>query len=481
MKLLKSARLLLILPFSAPLTKAQDVTPGPTEVTASPGSPIEGVDDYLQVLMRKRHVPGVSVAVVRDGEVVLARGYGLANVELGVPATEDTVYQLASVTKTFTAAAIMLLAEDGTLSIDDRITERLTKLPETWKDVTVRHLLNHTSGIKSYTSVEDFQKSARKDFAPREILDLVAMEPLEFAPGEKWNYCNTGYFLLGMLIEEVTGKPYGEFMAERIFRPLGMTHTRANDLRALIPGRAQGYEWDGKELRNGEYVSPTQPYAAGMLVSSVADLVKWDAALASHALLDEATLEVMWESTRLNDGEEAGYGLGWEASKVNGHRRVSHGGGIPGFSTELARFPDDRLTVIVLTNAEGGHAGTIARKIAGEFVPELAEPVEEPIADPDEPTTERLRGMVEGALEGQVDPELFTEAAKQALVPRIRDDRARLASFGPLKTFQLLERNEDDGALRLRYRVVLENETLQMSFTLDDDGKIQGAGFRTED
>jgi CubicO group peptidase (beta-lactamase class C family) len=479
MKVMTAASL-LFLTLTATSTRAQEASLEPTRAEAVE-TPSESVDAYLRRLMEKRHIPGVSVAVVRGGEVVLLKGYGLANVELDVPATEDTIYQLASVTKTFTSAAIMLLAEEGKLSLDDRITERLSDLPEAWKDVTARHLLNHTSGIKSYTSVEDFQKSARKDFAPREILDLVANEPLEFAPGEKWRYCNTGYFLLGMLIEEASGKPYGEFMAERVFKPLGMTHTRVNDLRAVIPGRAQGYQWDGKELRNGEYVSPTQPFAAGMLVSSVADLVKWDAALANHTLLDEPVLDQMWTPTRLNNGEEAGYGFGWETSKVNGHRRVSHGGGIPGFSTELARFPDDKLTVIVLTNAEGGHAGTIARTIAGLFATELAAKVQEPIADEDAPTTERLRGMLEGALRGEVDPELFTEQAKVMLVPRIQADRERLASFGALKTFQLLERKEEDGVMRLRYRAVLENETLQMFFALDKDGKIQGAGLRPED
>ena len=449
MKLMTGAILLsIVLPSS--FARAQDT---PTEtVEAATGTPAESIDVYVQRLMRKRHIPGVSVAVVKDGEVVLAKGYGLANVEFGVPATEDTVYQLASVTKTFTATAIMLLVRDGKLSLDDKITERLTDLPEAWKEVTVRHLLNHTSGIKSYTSTKDFHKSMRKDYAQREIIELVAKEPLEFQPGEKWNYNNTGYFLLGMLIEKVTGKPYGDFMDERVFKPLDMTHTRINDLRAIIPNRAHGYDWDGKELKNGEYVSPTQPFAAGMLVSTVNDLMKWDASLARQTLLDEPSLERMWKATLLNSSEEAGYGFGWETSKVNGHRRVSHGGGIPGFSTELSRFPDDKLTVIVLTNAEGGHAGAIARTIAGRFVPELAEKAEEPIADNDATTTERLRSMFEGALRGEVDEELFTGEAKKQLVPRIKDDKERLASFGALKMFQLLDRKAANGGLQLRYR-----------------------------
>ena len=168
--------------------------------------------------------------------------------ELSVPATEKTVYQLASVTKQFTATAIMMLAEEGKLGLGDKISKYLPDLPTAWKDVTVRHLLNHTSGIKSYTSVKDFFKTARKDYTHREILDLVAKDPLEFAPGEKWKYNNTGYFLLGMIIEKVAGKTYGEFLDERIFKPLGMTQTRVNDLHAIIPNRAQGYRLERQGL-----------------------------------------------------------------------------------------------------------------------------------------------------------------------------------------------------------------------------------------
>ncbi|WP_165252517.1 serine hydrolase [Paludisphaera soli] len=442
----------------------------------------ETVDSYVREVMAKRHVPGVSIAVVRDGKTLLAKGFGLADVELNVPATEETVYQLASVTKTFTAAGVMLLVKDGKLALDDKVADRVPGLPDAWKDVTIQQLLSHTSGIKSYTSVEGFEKSVRKDFAPREILDLVAKEPLEFAPGEKWNYSNTGYFLLGMLIEEVAGKPYAAFMSERVFEPLGMERTRVNDLKAIIPGRASGYGWDDEkqELRNGEYVSPTQPFAAGALVSTVADLAKWDAALVEGSLLDKPTLERMWTPARLKDGE-AGYGLGWAVGKANGARMVSHGGGIPGFSTEIARFPDDGLTVIVLTNAEGGHAGAIARGIAGRFVPALAEKPDEPIADADEATSRRLRGFFEGLSKGEIDPELFGDEAKKVLVPRIEATKAQMASLGAVRDFQLLERKEESDGLRVRYRVAFEKRTLKASFALDKDGKIRGAMVQPED
>jgi D-alanyl-D-alanine carboxypeptidase len=418
---------------------------------------------------------------VQDGKVVLAKGYGLANVELSVSASENTVYQLASVTKTFTATAIMMLVQDGKLGLDDKITVRLSDLPPAWGEITVRQLLNHTSGIKSYTSVRDFHKTLRKDYAQREILDLVAKEPPEYAPGEKWNYNNTGYFLLGMLIEKVTGKKYGEFLEERIFQPLGMTQTRVNDLLAVIPNRANGYTWDGKGLRNGEYVSPTQPFSAGMLASTVNDLVKWDAALRTEAILGKSSLEQMWTPTKLNKGGEADYGFGWEIRKDNGHRLLAHGGGIPGFSTQLARYVNDNLTVIVLTNADNGNAGALARGIAGRLVPALAEEAEEPIAETDPQTTERLKGVILAAMKGEADPELFTKDSKERLVTAIKQGKGTTASFGALKEFRLHERKQSDKGVKLRYRAIFENETMNAFFDLDKDAKIAGMGLQQAD
>lgn len=467
---------------STPFARAQDV-PRPTETTkgeTSDQAASAGIDDHVQGVMQKRHIPGVSIAVVQGGKIVLMKGYGLANVELSAPATESTVYQLASVTKTFTATAIMLLVKDGKISLDDEITDRLTDLPKAWENVTVRNLLNHTSGIKSYTSVKGFEKTMRKDYARREIIDLVAKEPLEFKPGAKWNYSNTGYFLLGMLIEKASGKSYGEFMTDRIFKPLGMTKTRANDLRAIIPGRAQGYEWNGTELRNSEYTSPTQPFAAGMLVSTVADMVKWDSALANHTLLDKSTLEQMWKPTRLAKGE-AGYGFGWGVEKVNGRRLVSHGGGIPGFSSQISRFLDDDLTVIVLSNAEGGHAGSLARGIAGLLVPALKEKAAAPIADKDGKTTDRHKIMLEAALRGEADPDLFADDAKNVLIPNIKALKPQLAPLGAMSKFELVEHNERGDVQQLRYRAVLEKATLKVTVVLDKSGKIAGLLLQPED
>jgi CubicO group peptidase (beta-lactamase class C family) len=470
----------LVVVLGPALAGAESPTANPAKAESSADSGPDGVDAYVERYLRKRHAPGASVAVIKDGKVLLSKGYGLADVELGVPATDKSVYQLASVSKTFTAAAVMLLVREGKLALADKVSQRLSDVPAAWEGVTIRQLLNHTSGIKSYTSVQDFNQRPRQDFSQREVLDFVAKAPLEFAPGEKWNYSNTGYFLLGMLIEKASGQSYAEFMAQRIFRPLGMQRTRVNDLRAVIHDRARGYQWDGRELKNGEYVSPTQPFSAGALVSTVQDLVKWDAALSAGKLLDQATLDEMWTPTPLKEGQ-ADYGYGWQLGKVNGRRLVSHGGGIPGFSTQLSRFVDDGLTVIVLINSDGASADRLARGIAGYFVPALVEKPPEPIADADPPTTERLRALVEGAQRGALDPSQFTAEANERLVPRIRADRDQLAGFGRLQEFQLLERQPRDDGLRLVYRATFANDVLRMAFALDKEGTVQGAGLQPDD
>jgi D-alanyl-D-alanine carboxypeptidase len=280
-----------------------------------------------------------------------------------------------------------------------------------------------------------------------------------------------------MLIEKMTGKKYGEFLGARVFKPLGMTQTRVNDLQALIANRAPGYTWGGRTLKNGEYVSPTQPFAAGMLVSSVGDLMKWDAALRTETLLKKSSLEQMWTPARLSKGAEAGYGFGWGLKKVNGHRLISHGGGIPGFSTNVSRYVDDNFSVIVLTNLDSGNADALAQGIAGRLVPALAEQPKEPIADTDSSTTERLKRLIEGAIKGEIDSELFTKAAKEGLVSGMKSQKSAFIAFGALKKFQLYERKEIDQGLQLRYRAEFENETLNAFFDLDKAGKISGLGL----
>jgi D-alanyl-D-alanine carboxypeptidase len=351
----------------------------------------DDVDRYVESRLKRNNIPGTSVAVVRNGKIIKARGYGLADLELNVPATENTVYQWASVTKQFTAAATVLLAEEGKIRLEDVVSRYYTNAPVAWSNVTVRQLLTHTSGIKSYTSLPDFFRTVRKDYTPEELLGLVRSEPMEFAPGEKWNYNNTGYFLLGLIIESASGKSYRDFLAERIFGPLGMETARLNNQFEIVPNRATGYNVRSNKVLRSEFVSPSQPYAAGALMGTVLDLAKWDAALYTDKLFSGTVREQLWTPVKLNNGKTEPYGFGWSVGELRGHRFVAHGGGIHGFSTYIARFIEDKLTVIVLINA-GADPESIAYGIAGHYLPGLTlTSIKPPKKDPDPELTQRLK------------------------------------------------------------------------------------------
>ncbi len=450
-------------------------------VLAGSAALADGVDEYVQKQMANRHIPGLSVAVIKDGKPVLLKGYGQANVELGVMATENTVYQLASVTKQFTATAIMMLVEDGKLALDDELPKFFNGLPAAWSKVTVRQLLNHTSGIKSYTNLPGFDKTLRQDLSKEAIIKMAADAPVEFSPGEKYNYNNTGFYLLGMIIEKASGKEYGAFLSERIFRPLGMTATRLNDQRDVIQGRAAGYAWEGDRLRNGEYVSPTQPFSAGALISTVADLAKWDAALYTDKLLKRASLEQMWTPEKLNDGKQLAYGYGWGVDIYRTRKRISHGGGINGFSTFIARFVDDGLTVVVLTNSESGDAGALANGIAEYYLPVLAQNAPKAITDNDLKLTAFLKEVLASLANGEGNPDWFTPEARAMLFPdRIKQGKQMMGSHGPLNAFELQEDRNEGGLRRRAYKAVFGEFALRCGFTLAADGKIAGVGMRPQ-
>ena len=312
------------------------------------------------------------MVVVRDGQTVYSNHSGHANVELNAPVTADTVFQIQSITKTFTAAAIMMLVEEGKVSLDDPVGRHLDGTPESWKPITVRHLLNHTSGIKDF--INEPTASLRVDVTEQEVLAATAPRALNFTPGEKYAYSNTGYHLLAMIIRKVTGKFYGDFLAERIFKPLGMEHTRVQELSAVVPGRAAGYLWRDK-LVNGGYVAQSiLSYGGGGVLSTAADLAKWDAALRGEKMLKKTTLEQMWTKATLNDGSKSNYGLGWGVNEFNGRRYVQHTGGhVTGFQSVMRRYLDDGLTVIVLANQSGkADPGKIAAHVAGMFDSSLA-------------------------------------------------------------------------------------------------------------
>ena len=336
------------------------------------GRQIEKIDLFIREKMKSKNIPGLSLAIVRDGKIILAKGYGMANLELSVLATEKTNYLIASITKTFTAVATMMLVEEGKISLDDSISKHLSDLPTAWNPVTIRQLLNHTSGINDYVSHPKPPCAVGKsesDYAAPDVLKEVACLPMDFAPGERWSYNNTGYHLLGMLIEKVSGKTYEQFLRERIFVPLGMSETRLINYTELVANRANGYSWRNGAYRNARQMNPVVEFATGGLISTVLDMAKWDAALNGERLLKRTTFKEMWKNAKLNNGNVVpSYGLGFGLTPFRGRKRVGHTGGIPGFATALQHFLDEKITVIVLTNADQpSGVGEMANEIAAFY------------------------------------------------------------------------------------------------------------------
>lgn len=322
------------------------------KAAANPDSQLKRIDAYVLQQMKENHIPGLSLAVVREGKVILTKGYGLSNLELFTPATEKTAFAIFSITKTFTAVATMLLVEDHKIALEDAITKHLSGLPAKWNAVTIRHLLTHTSGLPDICEALPDPCATSTDYTQEQIVKIVANLPEKFAAREKWEYNNTGYFLLGMLIEKVSGKTYESFLKQRIFQPLDMKHSRLENYQEIILNRADGYTWKDGRYQNVLRVSPTLEFSLAGIVSTILDLAKYDAALYNDRLLKKATLEQMWTRAKLNNGQIIDHGLGFGMTPFRGHRRVGHSGGHNGFSSTITRLMDDKITVIILSNAD---------------------------------------------------------------------------------------------------------------------------------
>jgi CubicO group peptidase (beta-lactamase class C family) len=372
------------------------------------------VDDYVRTVMDAKKIPGVSIAVLRDGKVVKSKGYGFANLEHDVAATPDTIYQSGSVGKQFTAAGILMLAEDGRLGLDDRLSKHFPGGPSTWHRISIRHLLTHTSGLKDYGSDEiDF----RKDYTDEEYLDVIKRIPIEFEPGTQWSYSNTGYLLLGILTSRLAGKHWSEFLAERLFAPLGMTTTRVISERDLVMHRAAGYELDEKgEIGNQEWVAPSANRCAdGALYFSVKDLAAWDAALHARSFLKPASFEAWWTPVSLANGTTFPYGFGWGIEEQRGYRLIEHGGSWQGFRAAIARYVEQGLTVVVLSNLAQAEPETMAHEIAGLLEPSLRRPdAGRTGSDPDADRTARLRGVLATWADYRVAPGMAQGLAETA-------------------------------------------------------------------
>jgi CubicO group peptidase (beta-lactamase class C family) len=309
--------------------------------------------------------PGGVALVVRDGEVLYRKAFGMADLELEVKMTPDNVFRIGSITKQFTACAILKLAEEGKLDLQDDITRFIADYPTHGYHISIEHLLTHTSGIKSYTGMEEWTAELRrKDFTTAELVDLFKNQPMDFAPGEEYRYNNSAYFLLGYVVELISGMSYGDYIDSTFFKPLGMKNSYYGSTSRIIPHRASGYSMDRGIYKNAEFLSMTQPHGAGALISTVDDLYTWYRAVMDGEVISDKSLKKATTSYVLNNGRKTGYGYGWSLGNIQRSPRISHGGGINGYLTASIYLPEEELFVAVFSNCTCRDPDTDAVKMA---------------------------------------------------------------------------------------------------------------------
>jgi D-alanyl-D-alanine carboxypeptidase len=320
-------------------------------------------DDFIRAEMKRQNIPGLSIAIIKDGQVIKTAGYGVADIARKTAATPDTVYKIASVSKQFIATGIMLLVQDGRMGVEDPVSKYLEGTPAAWNAITVRHLLTHTSGLVREAPGYDPSKIV----SDADVVKSAYAEPLRFAPGEKWEYGNVSYFALAEIIRKVSGQPWTEFLRDRVFKASGMHATFPTNTTEAVPHRARGYSDNDKLLEASDWPA-LRP--SGAFLSTVLDLAKWDAVLDTNTVLTENSRRQMWTPVTLNDSTTYPYGFGWELQSPPGRRLVHHSGGMPGFRAMFARYMSDRVTVIVLMNLDDVDQMKIVTGVAELHLPD---------------------------------------------------------------------------------------------------------------
>ena len=320
-------------------------------------------DSLAQAFIAERGAPSVAIGIVRGRDTITMRAWGQADIEQDVRATPRSVYRIGSVTKQFTSAAVMQLVEQGKVKLDDSIATYLSNLPVAWRAVTVRQLLNHTSGIPSYTGIGPaWVRRWGEEMNPDTLVALTGSLPMWFAPGTKWQYDNSGYVVLGMLIEKITGRSWGTDLSERFLKPLNLNDTYNCVAAPLVPRRAHGYETNGNGWKNTPYLEMSQPYSAGAMCSTVADLAKWNRALNTGHVVSAASYALM--TTPAGAAVKSRYGFGLSRDTIAGRLTIAHGGGINGFTTGNLWVPSAELSVTVLANSGSAHSDDLVKQLA---------------------------------------------------------------------------------------------------------------------
>ena len=341
-----------------------------SSVTAQlpPASSREAQFDKILSEQFKPNETGCAALIAEKGKIIYHKAFGMADLELNVPMKTDIVFRIGSISKQFTAISILQLMEKGKLGLQDPITSYVADYPSSGQKVTIEHLLTHTSGIVNVTGMKNFGDIKRKDLSTTEVIDFFKNEPLEFEPGSKWSYSNSGYILLGHIIEKVSGMSYAQYLDENIFKPCGMSNSFLGDDVKIIKNRASGYAKAGEQTVNANFISMAIPHGAGGIVSTVGDLYKWNRALLEYKMVSRSTLEKAFKRHKLNDGNETDYGYGWFFLNIQGHPTVEHGGGIDGFLTSSIYLPSRDVFVAVFSNSTGQSPEFVSAKLAAATI-----------------------------------------------------------------------------------------------------------------
>ncbi len=378
--------------FSTQSAAAQDTassTPSVKQIAAK-------IDEYMNAAVKFGQFTG-SILVVRDGRPIISKGYGMANYELSVPNLPQTVFRIGSITKQFTAMAVMMLQEQGKLNVSDPICKYLENCPASWQPIVIRHLLTNTSGILNYTELPGSWDKDIESYPSAELVNSFRDTPLQFNPGERFAYSNSGFYLLGVIIEKASGKRYADFVRDNIFMPIGMKNSGYDDSRTLVPNRASGYNWRGKSFINAHYQNMATPYSAGGLYSTTEDLLLWDQALYTDKMVSLKSLDEMFSPFREvesapDEWKGYAYAYGWGVGKMFEKQVTHHDGGISGFSSDITRFPSEGVTLIVLSNKGDATPKKTSGDLAAIVFGKPYSLVKQPVSDVLAPTIER-RGI----------------------------------------------------------------------------------------
>jgi CubicO group peptidase (beta-lactamase class C family) len=436
----------------------------------------ESVDNYLQAEMQRQKIPGLSLAIVKNGKPFYVKSYGVATLEHAVPTLPRTVYQIGSIGKQFTAVAVMMLVNEHRLNLDDPLSKYLPEIPPSWSHISLRLMLNHQSGIPQFTTPQRQLLDLAHDYTDDELIHLAASQPLDFEPGTDVSYSDTGYVLLGFVVNRVAGQFYGDLLQQRVFAPLGMSRTRVISDTDIIVDRASGYEKtvDGT-LRNQTAVSPALNRTAdGSLYSTVLDLMKWDRALDGDAVLPHAQLERMWQIDAHRDGQRPlyHYGYGWENNTLGGHQIIEYDGNWQGFQAVMSRYTAPKITVIILTNLALCRTERLAHTVAGIVDPAL-KPYSEATHDSQPKLTAAFNSFLNAVAAGSADFSVLSEAARTKLVPSTMNTLQRdLRELGSMNRFSLAQDVSPEHPQRRVYRV--EGDDMVEFYTVDytDDSRI---------